>query len=1006
MSVSTIMETYAQEMRQKSEGDIELELRFVIPSKNEYISLLKNILAKRKTANVSRSVNFLKFTNNRRVQGSHSNESWIATMQYVEQIKRGTSIIEKSGALQFSGKKRIAGVPVNDDFVPYKIVVSHETQREKYDVDSFSMMRVKNRISIFVPEMSKWRFDFTLIASPIDIKKLPEVRQLMFPIGMTVDNFLKSAPILEADKLEFEVEYIGSDDENDNVSVTDIYKLIDFIRESGHIDYTNNVKYQTILYEIAKLIYTESKAENFKRKYGLKSFGPSPKGLDKNMYFRSVLPNITDYLIGEKADGENVIGYIKGTTWYTLGSDIKTVELDHKYDQPTIYQAEMNNGIHYIHDVMMYNGDKIAPLPITKRATFNMHVVKMLPDGMAVDKQHTLLTTDYAMQMKNVYDREYPYDLDGLIFTHKEKGWSNGEMYKWKPSNELKIDMLVMEPPSTGVIGIAPHVKIPGHRMLFLFCGISKQQSNRTHHIRRIVGYGKMFNGRKFFDYWPIQFSPISDPTVYIYHHPNDDKRDIVGHICEFARIGDRWKLDRIRTDRDIEVARGSYFGNNIAVAESIWNNIKSPLTFDMLRSSMIDVVDQMNMYFSKTDVRYKHANAFSSYIKELSIAGIEKIEWVVDIAAGRGADLGRWSRHGIKNALCIDNDIDALKELKKRQQSAQRGIGHYKTSVYTHIADLTGDFKEISQNIKNKYPLPPDGVQLAVCNMAIHYFCETDVSISNFVMLVDSIIAKNGTFIFTCYNGRRVFDALGGKEKYQLFENEVLKYSIIKSFLGSTFRSTGLKIRTLLGFAGGEHRLEYLVDIDYVIKLFRARGFKLVKKQQFGEHLAEYSIDNLENYDKMTDADRRHVSLYDYVIVEKIRNVDGGNGVKEIKEDESFIVNKPIAIIPTRKTITKIKLNNVTMNDRGSIQTIVIINTIALQNLNIGDRVLVNTDFDAVVKEHQSFPTYKSVFDTHDPSAFGSDENADVMINDFRKRYTYARETLRGVVVIKLMRL
>jgi ASC-1-like (ASCH) protein len=1006
MSVSVLMETYAHEIRQKSEGHIELELRFVIPSKNEYISLLKNILAKRKTASISRSVNFLKFNNNQRVQGSRSNESWIATMQYAEHVKRGASIIEKSGALQFSGKKRITSVPVNDDFVPYKIVISRETHREKYDVDSFSMMRVKNRISIFVPEMDKWRFDFTLIASPININKLPEVRRLMFPVGMTVDNFLKSAPILEADKLEFEVEYVGGDDEKDSIMTTDIYNVVDFIRESGNINYTNNVQYQTILYDIAKLIYNESKAENFKRKHGLKSFGPSPKGLDKNMYFKNVLPNITDYLIGEKADGENIIGYIKGTTWYTLGSDIKTVELDRKYDQPTIYQAEMANGIHYIHDVMMYNGDKIAPLPITKRATFNTHVVKMLPPGAAVDKQHTLLTTEYAMQMKSVYDGEYPYDLDGLIFTHKDKGWANGEMYKWKPSNELKIDMLVIEPPSSGVIGIAPHVNIPGHRLLFLFCGISKHQSNTTHHIRRIEGYGKMFNGRKFFDYWPIQFSPISDPTVYIYHHPNDDKRNIIGHICEFARVGDIWELDRIRTDRDIEVARGSYFGNNIAVAESIWNNIKSPLTFDMLRSSMIEVVDQMNMYFSKTDTRYRPANAFSSYVKEQSITGIEKIEWIVDLAAGRGADLGRWSRHGIKNALCIDNDIDALKELKKRQQSAQRGIGHYKTTVYTHLADLTCDFKDISQTIKNKYPIPPDGVQLAICNMAIHYFCETNVIISNFVMLVDSIIAKNGIFIFTCYNGRRVFDTLRGKEKYQLFENGVLKYSIKNAFLGSSFQSTGLKIETLLGFADGKHRMEYLVDIDYVIKLFRARGFKLVKKQSFGEHLADYSIDNLENYDKMTDADIRHVSLYDYVIVEKIKNVDGGNDVKEIQDDQSFIVHKPIVVIPTRKTATTIKLNDVTMNTRGSIQTIVIINTVALQKIQIGDRVSINSNFDVVVKECRSFPTYRCMLETYTPADLGSNDNEDTMIINFRRRFAYKSETKRGVIAIKMMRL
>ena len=93
-------------------------------------------------------------------------------------------------------------------------------------------------------------------------------------------------------------------------------------------------------------------------------------------------------------------------------------------------------------------------------------------------------------------------------------------------------------------------------------------------------------------------------------------------------------------------------------------------------------------------------------------------------------------------------------------------------------------------------------------------------------------------------------------------------------------------------------------------------------------------------------------------------------------------------------------------MMERDAFQTIVIINTRALQQLKIADRVVINGKFDAVVNEVQEFPTYRSVFDTHQPDVFDSSETPDEMINIFRKRYTYARETRRGVIVIKLMRL
>ena len=394
-----------------------------------------------------------------------------------------------------------------------------------------------------------------------------------------------------------------------------------------------------------------------------------------------------------------------------------------------------------------------------------------------------------------------------------------------------------------------------------------------------MIKYGTIFRGKHFYDYYPIQFAPSSNPIAYIYYHPVEDTTDIVGHICEFRRIKDNWKLIRVRVDRDIEISRGSYFGNNIVVAESIWNNIQDPLTFDMLRSSLMDVIDQMTPYFGKTDKGYKPSNWFSSYVKNIYLKPFDKIDLIIDLAAGRGPDLGRWSQLKIKNALCVDNDADALKELLRRHGSSQRDIGHYKTTVYSYQADLNGDWNPLVKTLNKLFPLPNNGVPLIVCNMAIHYMCENDVSISNFVMLVDSLIRINGFFIFSCYNGRRVFELLGSNERFELFDNGVLKYSIIRAFTGSTFAKYGQKIQTLLGFTGGEHRMEFLVDIDYVIELFRGRGFKLVKQSRFDVHLEDYSIDNIDRYDKISIADFSHIGLYDYVILQKVKAVETKGG-------------------------------------------------------------------------------------------------------------------------------
>jgi hypothetical protein len=39
-------------------------------------------------------------------------------------------------------------------------------------------------------------------------------------------------------------------------------------------------------------------------------------------------------------------------------------------------------------------------------------------------------------------------------------------------------------------------------------------------------------------------------------------------------------------------------------------------------------------------------------------------MEWIMDEACGRGADLHRYMSIGTKNLICLDNDVSALSEL------------------------------------------------------------------------------------------------------------------------------------------------------------------------------------------------------------------------------------------------------------------------------------------------------------------------------------------------------
>jgi len=891
MNIQGLLGVYNNSIDDNAENiNTELELRFKFNSYPEYIDIIKKVLQKSESSIITRTINF--------IDDSTSSFSKIATREYNERIVNGVPLVEKSSKFTYGTKKRKGQVIVNDEAVRYRVVVSDEQVINEFDVHSFTFIRMKTRLSLRLPKSTgceDWVIDFTLVKQFTDINKIASNIKIMFLPGLTPNNFLENAPLSNVDSLELEAEYVGSSKE---ITSLEINKITEFIKSLCITNYNETEKYQEAIYEIAKLVYPEKKSIDFKKKLGLKSFGSSPNGLDKNTFLTVILPNITDYAAGEKAHGVNIIAHIKNKSWITLSGVINTVILENEY-KDIVYQAEMVDDIHYIHDVIVMNGLNVTNLNILKRTEFIPEIVKILPAGAAFYKKLTPLTEKYGNQLEKIYKGEYKYHIDGIIFEHTNKDWFKSSHYKWKPAEELTVDFLVMPPPNE-VIGLAPHITIPGHDLLFLFCGINKNQYNKTHNIHRVTGYDKIFKGKKFIDYWPIQFAPVSDPTAYIYQHPKELSLDITGRICEFSYANNAWKFIRIRTDRDVEIARGSYFGNNIVVAESTFRNIQDPLTFDMLQSSLMENEKFSSQpYFGKTDSRYYTTNAFSSFVKELILSKLEITKgntWVVDLACGRGADLFRWPRLGIKYALCIDNDVDALTELVKRQRYAQKKIGHHKLVVHTYHADFNDDYKILSSAIKTKYPIPPEGSNLVVCNMAIHYMCETESSISNFVMLVDSIIAKNGLFTFTCYNGRKIFELLVDADKYESFDMDTLKYSITRSYNSKTFENAGLKIHTLLGFTGGEHRMEYLVNIEYVIKLFKGRGYKLVNYCSFINHLEEYSIEDIKNYDKLSEADFRHLSLYDYVTLKKIK--DDGKDEKINKKKYQKSINNDTFVV------------------------------------------------------------------------------------------------------------
>jgi hypothetical protein len=1012
-------------------SSVELEARFAIPSIDEYTALLRNMIKTpgARLLPLSRTIVLIKDgtgTAGRNVPVQP------ATMTY-----RDTGLrVEKDGPFAFSSKHMQQTLKVPDSFVPYKFAVSTEARADQWNVEIFTRIRIKLRLSVIVDSHPGWRFDFTLAIELTTMTNLVQQRENLFRPGLTSETFADSAPFEVAQHLELEAEWVG----DRSPSSEEIYAMLDFVRDTGGFKYAETTEYQRVVFEVAKLIKSGPDVEKFRTKLGRRALSDPPIGLDKRTWQTKLAPNAPDYFATIKADGEGIIGLITGIKVQMLGGQLETRELkggsSSTDNSPIVYEAEvLKDGRQLVYDVFFIGGEKLIDVvPLRERIKRIPEVVTIL-GGLSANvfaKEYTKLTTNYRAELKALWSRKYDFPVDGIVFDRE---------YKWKPLSNLTIDFLVMRPPKVGVIGIAPHLERPGFILLFLFCGIYRHQQSK-YRMRPVAGYNSMFVGRTFYDYSPIQFSPPNKPYAYIWYAadradaptptPKSQSKvmggvidagdasidDIIGHICEFHwnAVDQTWELERVRHDRDLEVARGSYFGNNIHVAFATWANIMDPLTIEGLTGE--EVINGPVSYFAETDRRYKYANAFSSFAKNKSLSGWTDLPWVVDLAAGRGADLGRWGRMRIKHALCIDNDADALTEIHSRLAQAQRELKHYKTIVHTHKADLNDDHKTTLASIRASFSLPRDGVPLAVCNMAIHYFCESDVSISNFAKLVAALIAPGGHFVFTCYNGARVFNELVGRERVDLYSGESLSYSIIRRYpANAEFQSFGQVIEPMLACAGGIYRSEYLVNIDYVVRVFKGLGFALVRQVAFGELLEEYSIEELEKHDKLDDADVANVSRFDYVILRK-EEAKGGAlptetpaelapnhgpidaGMRIATSDSSHFGNVALAI-PTKEIMETLTVDDPGALADGRIRYIALPAKIKYSRLVIGDRIAIVDGRDVMIESTTTYSTFSKLFAAIPVTQLDRERSQDAYIARFLEKYETKRLTKNGVVLL-----
>ncbi len=782
---------------------------------------------------------------------------------YYEQVRK--TIVFKKGINQkrdiFITKVPIGSVKISRHIMGVdniKAKLSQEIAAEPA-TGSPNLMRFKLRIKFDLGK--KWTAELDLVKEikhmSVDLKSIKDT--VFKPYSM--DNILNSIEYSIFDEMRLEFEYSG------NLTIQEMFDPINLIASN-----LNEVSdYQQKIFDLARHIIFNKKnyLETFRDKSGLKKLLNNVLEVDADLYYKKIQPVLDQsrFYVTDKIDGLRTILRVDRKA-FLINNALTEIACRKKQRDVIYIDCELVGNTLYAFDLISFNGVDMSREPFQRRLAALGSAIECVKESIDMDikmKEFVLLTEDWRNQLRSFYEKKRTYETDGLIFTPNDSSdYSSMKGFKWKPADHATIDFFIRKSGDSYV----------------LMSGASKKDILQ-------FGLNDLGEGKKHAEssLIPVLFSPSNSPHAYQWKGPDG----LEGKIGEFLWKDDEWHLTKIRTDRDVELARGEYFGNYFRVAESIWYAVHNPLSFDNL-------FEAGSGYFAEDNAGlYKAQRGFNSMVKtEILAKCIESLKdnnnlkTVVDLAAGKGQDMARLFKLGVQDAIFVDNDANALQELIKRKHTLSKFVGNRKTKITTVQLDLKANFKTNLKDIKQAYASQPK-VSLVICNFALHYFTESFEMFSNFLMLVSNLLEPNGLFVFTAFDGQKVFD-LCGENGWDYTEGDVLKYSIKPSYSGSTLEPFGQKVKLILPFSKGQYYEECLVNFKQITKNFEDNEF-------FAEAIGSFSNWSDSN---LSEGERIFAGLYSYAVFRKSLPMkptvqlprDVVTGANEIHDGRDTLVN------------------------------------------------------------------------------------------------------------------
>lgn len=902
----------------KSGNGMELEIHVRNVTKDVFVQLVGGLIGKKYPADIEHSINVV---SQEPVGGKGA--SMIRKMIF----NNGEKVKE-----EYMQKTRLRNPPLYiQDYLPYTVHLNRETPMRNFKSDQHALVRVRNRISFTEPQ-GKWRFDMTAVKSGEigDIGNvLKTLRDQMFPRGVTTESYLETLAYNIVDQYEVEVEYVGKAAE---LSVAD-FNIIKTLFNIITPDYSHQMQYNDELIALAQLIMKGGQLHAFRSAPSLKRLANQAISLTKNSYLEFYPP--VGFYLTDKADGlrclvkctdrqctilaDKLVTFNGGGRKTPIESPLRAntpltptsriVKTAQDASDLMVVDAEFicrdGTCVLYVFDILVNKKEDVSDKPFSARVEMLAEAVQHLnelcltftnttsDDGYSAFTKIEFVGKTFARLMeenleksfKTAWNAIHPYKIDGLIMTEPDKSYSDTTNYKWKPMEHNTIDFAVKRAPES-MHGKKPYLKVKGKDIYLLFVGIRDDEQQKLG-LESLPEYSQIWPEVRGERFYPIQFSPSSDPYAYIYYH-DVTLGDIDNKIVELRRVGAgqpdaHWEFGRVREDRKIE--KGHSYGNHYKIAETTYQNYIDPFPLEQLWNPGA-------VYFQKTaSDMYKAPNAYKRFvISNLIKNNMENASWIVDLASGRGADLNRYHEVGVRNALFLDRDASAISELIRRKfdimhsdrkqarlhfaKNKRGGDVSRSTAIHTMVADLTTDFGETLKRME-QFRLNPGIVDAVVCNFALHYLCDSADHLRNVMKLANALLRTNGVFMFTVMDGARVHELLkplAKGESWTLKEDKAVKYQFVKQYEGN-FANYGQMIDVKLPMTDELYR-EPLCNVGNVVEVAKKHGFAAEVNDPFTQYMEDFVRVRRDLFERLTPEDKQYIALHQFVILRKQKDI------------------------------------------------------------------------------------------------------------------------------------